>query len=47
MKALTLDVPGKMQHTPNFLTPIFGTQVIFNKHVNAIKVFHISNSSRM
>ena len=29
MQALTLRVPRKMQHPPNFLIPTFASQVIF------------------
>ena len=32
MQALTLSVPGKMQHPPNFLISIFDYQVIFKKY---------------
>ena len=45
MKALTLYVPRKMQHPPNFL--ILDYQVTFNKYVNTIKILHISNNLRM
>ena len=37
MEALTLYVPGKMQHSPNFLQPIFDYQVAFNEIINTIK----------
>ena len=47
MKALALYMPEKLQHTPNFLIPIFDYQVIFNKHISAIKIFHISDNSKM
>ena len=47
VKALTLHVPGKMQPPLSFLIPIFDYQVTFNKHINAIKIFHIFNNLRM
>ena len=46
-KALTLYLPEKMQHPPNFLMSIFDYQVFSNKHINVIKIFHNSNNSRM
>ena len=43
MEALTHYVLGKMQHPPNFLSILMHIL----KHIDAIKIFHISNNSRM
>ena len=47
MKALTLYVSGKMQHSFNFIKSIFDYQLTFNKHINAIKIFPISINPTM
>ena len=47
METLTLYVAIEDTALSQFLITIFDYQVIFNKHINAIKLFHISNNSKM
>ena len=47
MKALTLYLPGKMQHPLHLIISVFDYQVIFNENINAIQILNISTKLRV